>query len=237
MRNGLIAITLFAVSLTNCAPVYIPSAPMVFNNQQAGDYQVAYRQGVRSSNLQVGYAVSDHINVGITGSAFYTQQASVFNQSYAGTKGLNVDFVGGYYERSGDDVLEFTVGAGPILLQYPGEISDYFKLYIQPTYTINSNKKTHTDFSLIMRFTGTSLTAFDKNQELKNFQQGYLEPALSLSIGNKVKFTTQMGASLGLTQNYFTNNSGSVFSNNSGVILNFGLSYSLPKIKKETILP
>ena len=237
MKNGLIAVTLFAVSLTNCAPVYIPSAPMVFNNQEEGDYQVAYRQGVRSSNLQVGYAVSDHINVGITGSAFYTQQASVFNQSYAGTKGLNVDFVGGYYERSGDDVLEFTVGAGPILLQYPGEISDYFKLYIQPTYTINSNKKTHTDFSLIMRFTGTSLTAFDKNQELKNFQQGYLEPALSLSIGNKVKFTTQMGASLGLTQNYFTNNSGSVFSNNSGVILNFGLSYSLPKIKKETILP
>jgi hypothetical protein len=237
MKNGLIAVTLFAVSLTNCAPVYIPSAPMVFNNQEEGDYQVAYRQGVRSSNLQVGYAVSDHINVGITGSAFYTQQVTGFFNSYDGTRGLNVDFVGGYYERSGDNVFEFTVGAGPILLQYPEETSDYFKLYIQPTYTINYNKKTHTDFSLIMRFTGTSVTALDENQELKNFQQGYLEPALSLSIGNKVKFPTQMGASLGLTQNYFTNNSGLVLPNNSGVILNFGLSYSLPKIKKETILP
>jgi len=95
-------------------------------------------------------------------------------------------------------------------------VSDYFKLYIQPKYTINSNKQTHTEVSLIMRFTGSRLSALDENQESKNFKQGYLEPALSLSIGNEVNFTTQMGMSLGLTQNYFQNT--------SGVLLNLGIS-------------
>lgn len=229
MKKGLVVASLFTVLLPNCAPVYIPSAPMVFNNQQAGDYQVALRQGGRSSNLQIGYAFSDHINVGITGSAFYTQGTGIGNLFFDGTRGLDVNLVGGYYERAGDDVFELTVGAGPILLEYPEEVSDYFKLFVQPTYTINSNKKTNTELSLIMRFTGTSLTALDENQELQNFKQGYLEPSLCLSVGDKFKFTTQMGASLGLTRNYFQNT--------SGVILNFGLSYSLPKLKKETTLP
>ncbi|MDB9882354.1 hypothetical protein N8368_04490 [Bacteroidia bacterium] len=213
---------------SGCAPVYIPSAPMVFNNDKKGDYSVNYRQGFYSSNLQVGYAVNDNLNVGGTLSALYTGDASVGSILYEGLRGIDFNAVVGYYNKFYEyNIFELNAGVGPIAMDENLGLNNYLKAYIQPSITFNSRGETRTDFTLLTRVVGTSFSEAFNRDTVVNL--GYVEPVLSLSIGNQLRFNTQLGISLPFNQEYLRDYSPFIF--------NMGIGYTILKTKKEVTEP
>ncbi|PCJ66437.1 MAG: hypothetical protein COA58_06575 [Bacteroidetes bacterium] len=226
----LIFIFIGALILSGCSPVYIPNAPFVFNNQQQGDYEVNYRQGAYSSNLQGGYAISDNLNLGLALSSLYSAESSVASTVYKATKAYDVNIVAGYYNKfTAKHVFEMNAGVGSVFMSEPQNIKDYYKFYVQPSITFAGTEgRTDTDFTMLTRLVGTSFRSIEGASDTSVFQ-GYIEPVLSFSVGNQFRFNTQLGVSLGLQENYFKHHSPFIF--------NIGIGYTLPRKREEAILP
>ncbi|MDB4107666.1 hypothetical protein N9595_04300 [Bacteroidia bacterium] len=108
-----------------------------------------------------------------------------------------------------------------------GSTSNYLKAYIQPSITFNSRGETRTDFTLLTRVVGTSFSEAFNRDTVVNL--GYVEPVLSLSIGNQLRFNTQLGISLPFNQEYLRDYSPFIF--------NMGIGYTILKTKKEVTEP
>lgn len=225
IRNKLVLIgCLFIVA---CSPVYIPSAPMVFNNQELGDFEFNLRQGALSTNVQGGYAVTDHINVGMTYSALYFTDQSVAIEESSPSHQPNL--VLGYYNKlTATHLLEVNVGGGPVLNVSTNRFDNYYKAYIQPSITFHNINGLNTDFSMLMRISGATFRELQVSS-LDTYYQGYIEPVLSLSLGDEVRFNSQLGLSIPMQQN--------TFFENSPIILNIGIGYRLPRRKTPSKLP
>lgn len=231
MNNLLVFLILVVLSITSCAPVYIPSAPLVFNNEEEGDYFVALRQGSFSTNLQGGYAVNDNFNIGGSVSALYTGDASVASTSYEGSNAAEVNLVAGYYNKfTATHIFELNGGVGPVFLQSADQVSDYFKGYVQPSITFVGNGRKKTNLTLLTRFVGATFNEEYSNQPVRDsvVNLGYIEPAMSFSIGNAFKFNSQLGLSLPMGGN---NSSYNV----SPFIFNIGIAYAIPRKRTSTL--
>jgi hypothetical protein len=216
--------------LGGCSPIYIPNAPMVFNNEKQGDYEINYRQGAYSSNLQGGYAVTDNINIGLVASSLYSAESSVGSTVYEASKALEANIVAGYYKKfTSRNLFEMNVGLGSVFMSKPQDIQDYYKVYAQPSITFLGNEgETDTDFSMIAKVVGTSFTVNNGFTDTTVYQ-GYFEPVLSFSVGNQFRFNTQMGVSIRFQENYFNRHSPFIF--------NMGIGYTLPRKRDKAILP
>jgi len=230
MVKNLFFVLLAGIILGGCSPIYIPNAPMVFNNEKQGDYEVNYRQGIYSSNLQGGYAVTDNLNIGLSASSLYSAESGVGNTVYPGSKALEANLVAGYYNKfTSKNLFEMNMGLGSVFMTEPENVKDYYKFYAQPTLTFLGNEgRTDTDFSMIAKVVGTSLTINEGAKDTTVFQ-GYFEPVLSFSVGNQLRFNTQMGVSIRFQENYFNRYSPFIF--------NMGIGYTLPRKREKAILP
>lgn len=209
-----------------CAPVYIPSAPVIFHSEEKGDFSATVRQGFYSTNVQAGIAISDHINIGVQGIKMYSGETTVGQTVYPGTNALQGSIVVGYYTRfTARHTFELNGGIGALQFNYPDNISGYTKTFIQPSITFSSTRS-NIDFTVLTRGVGVSFLANENGRDSSVFQ-GMLEPVLNLSIGENIKFQTQAGLSLPLTDTYD--------SESSPFIFNIGLSVALPYKKKPTL--
>jgi hypothetical protein len=224
-------LTIFVLfALSSCSPVYIPNSPFVFNNDQKGDYSINFRQGAYSSNLQGGYAINDNLNAGVSVSALYSP-ATTGTFSTQGTEALDVGAVFGYYNKiTSQNTFELNAGLGPIFYTQPSGISNYAKAFIQPSFTFSSKGNTRADFTLLVR--GVGITFNDSRRGLDTtLTKAYIEPVMSLAIGNQIRFNTQFGLSVLTPEQYDGNYDPSPF------IFNVGIGYTIPRNRKEATLP
>lgn len=227
MRKSIILSLSVILLIASCAPVYIPSSPVIFHSEEQGDFSATVRQGFYSTNVQAGIAVTDHINIGVQGSKLYSGESSVGQTTYPGTDALQGSVIVGYYNRfTAKHTFELNGGVGALQFKYQENINGYIKTFIQPSITFNGNGDHNIDFTILTRGVGASFIANENGRDTAVFQ-GMLEPVLNLSVGKNVKFQTQAGLSLPLTKTY--DNESSPF------IFNIGLSIALPYKKKPTL--
>lgn len=216
--------------LYSCAPLYTPNAPLVFNHQEQGDNGVTLRVGGFSSSLQGGYAVTDKLNLGGTISYHKSGESAAGNTTYESTEAGEVNLVAGYYNMiTSKNLIELNAGFGPFLLTKPDGYSNYFKGYVQPSFTFIRQPKNRSYFTLLTRVTGTTFTEAVDNQLDTTRYVGYIEPALSYCFGKQFKFSSQLGLSLPLDVERRVRY--------SPFILNVGISYSFGKKEEVKTLP
>ena len=220
------SVTALVFILGSCSFIYIPSAPVVFNHENEGDLSVDLRQGGFSTNLNVGYAIKDNINIGTSISSLYTGDASVNGRTYEGTQAYDLGLIAGYFTKPSENtIFELNASAGSIFLNNDA-IRNYAKVYLQPSIGFQSKNKS-TVFNMGFRALGTSATS-DFMQRDTLYYAGYFEPFLSLSAGKKVHFLMQAGVSVPLVENTL----GDV----SPFLLNFGIGYSIGTKKKPELI-
>ena len=219
---------LLMLLLHSCAPVYIPNSPMVFENEEAGEGSVKYRQGFYSTNIQGGYAVSDMMNVGASINAIHTADVTIGNTSEPGIQALELNFVTGYYNKfTASNIFELNVGAGSVFHARPAGFSDYYKLFAQPSISFkNLNDKFK--FTISGRITGATFGYNDRNVD-STYYLAYGEPAFSLSFGKTVQFLIQTGISIPLQ-------SEEIF-DSSPFLFNLGIGYKFGNKRSELIEP
>ncbi|MBT8326446.1 MAG: hypothetical protein KJP21_01905 [Bacteroidia bacterium] len=218
-------ISLFAYS---CSPVYIPNSTMVFENEAAGEGSVKYRQGIYSTNIQGGYAVSDNFNVGIAVNGLHTTEVTIGTITDLGVQAVEVNAVAGYFNKfTASNVFELNVGGGSVFYSRPSEISEYYKLFAQPSISfknLNENFKA----TISARMTGVAFNYNDAGIDTAYFR-GFGEPMVSLSFGKKVQFLMQGGISIPLqTEEVFES---------SPFIFNVGIGYKFGNKRSEFIEP
>jgi len=226
MKNIFLVICILII--TSCAPVYIPSAPVIFHSEERGDFSATIRRGAYSTNVQVGVAVSDHINVGVQGSKLRSWETTIGQTVYPGTDAQEGSVIIGYYNKiTASHTFELNGGVSALQVKYPENINGYIKTFIQPSMTFNKGANKKIDVTLLSRLVGSSFIVNPKGVDSSVFQ-GTLEPVLNLSVGKNLKFQTQAGLSIPLTASYDTDRSPFIF--------NIGLTFALP-YKKKAILP
>lgn len=216
------------IFIQSCAPVYIPNSTMVFENEEEGDGFVKFRQGGYSTNLQGGYAVNDNFNIGVALNGLYTGEARIGSTTYPGVEAFEVNAVLGYYNKfTAKNIFEFNVGGGPIYYANPEGVSNYYKLFAQPTVSLKSlNDKIK--MSISTRMVGVSFNYDNKSTDSTYFR-GYAEPVVSLSFGKNVQFLLQSGASIPIKSDEFFQT--------SPFILNLGIGYKFGNKRSEFIEP
>ncbi|MGB0849906.1 MAG: hypothetical protein ACPGTP_01560, partial [Bacteroidia bacterium] len=164
-------------------------------------------------------------------SALYTGDASVASTSYEGSNALELNLVAGYYNKfTSSHLFELNGGVGPVFLQSADNINDYFKGYIQPSITLLGNGRKKTNLTLLTRFVGATFNEeyMTQSQRDSTVNLGYIEPAMSFSVGNSVKFTSQLGLSLPMNGN-------SSAYDVSPFIFNIGIAYAIPRKRTATL--
>jgi hypothetical protein len=209
--------------LSSCQITYIPSAPIVFNHEQEGDLSVDFKQGLLSSNLQGGYAITDNVNIGASISSLYTGDVVVNSTLYEGTNAYDLSLVAGYYTKlNANTLFELNAGGGAIFINNP-DIQSYNKAYLQPSIGFQSKSK-GTVFNLGVRTLGTSLYFSNTNTDTI-YYNGYAEPFMSLTTGKKIHFLMQAGLSIPIMDNQVMDASPFIF--------NIGIGYSLGTKRKD----
>ena len=220
---------LMLVLLVGCAPIYIPNAAMVFNSAEQGDYSINMRQGASSTNVQGGYALTDRFNLGVQANALYAADNTVTGGAGDPTVAYEANLIAGYYSKfTAKHTIEINAGLGGLIFENPEELSNYLKAYIQPGLTFNVGSKKSTDLTFLTRAVGLSFSHLENGRDTSVFQ-GYIEPMVCLSVGDKFRFNMQMGVSAPFNQNYFRET--------TPFILNVGIGYTLPKSRKRATLP
>ncbi len=225
---ALVFISVFIIFMESCAPVYIPNAAMVFENEEEGEGSVKYRQGLYSTNIQAGYAVNDNLNIGLVANALHTAEVTVWNTTEPGVTAIEANAVIGYYNKfTASNVFEFNVGGGPVFHSSPEGLSNYYKLFAQPSISIKNLNETF-KLSVSTRATGVAFNYSDRGVDT-SYYRGFAEPIVSLSFGKKVQFLIQTGISIPFqSQEIFVP---------SPFIFNLGIGYKFGNKRSEFIEP
>ncbi len=112
-------------------------------------------------------------------------------------------------------------------MNYPQNISNYYNGFLQPTLTFASLNN-HTKLSVAPRLKGLVFGRFDGTKDTAVYQ-GFIEPILSLSTGERIHFLVQAGFSARLQQELIYDYSPFIF--------NIGVGYTFKPKKTDIIEP
>lgn len=197
--SGILFMTLFA-----CSPEYIPNMANTPMFEEAGELQGNLAAGVSGTDIQLAYAVSDHLALMANGS-FSDQTSDTTDDFHRHTL---YEFGAGYYDQIGNHgnyEIFGGVGTGKIKgyredspLDNPVSDARFLKLFIQPAIGLHSDVA---DGSIGSRWV---LVRTDYNEEEPEAQPGFhpfFEPFVMGRVGFKyVKLVSQIGFSLPVGQ-------------------------------------
>jgi len=192
------------MTMFSCSPEYIPNmvnSPM-FNEK--GEVQGNLAAGVSGTDLQLAYAVSDHIAIMANGS-FYDETSDTTDDFHRHTL---YEVGAGYYDLIGGHgryEIFGGVGTGKIKgywedspLDNPVSDARFFKFFVQPAIGLRSD---YADGSIGSRWV---LVRTDYNEEEPEAQAGFhpfFEPFIMGRLGfRNIKLVSQLGFSIPVGQ-------------------------------------
>ena len=193
-------IGIFVPVMFSCSPEYIPNMANTPLFSEKGDLQANLAGGVSGTDVQLAYAVTDHVGLMANGS-FSDRTSDTTNDFHKHTL---LEFAGGYYDRvGGHGRYEIFGGFGTGRIEGYWEdsplddpVSDarFLKLFIQPAVGLTSD---FADASVGSRLllVRTDYNEDDPDAEAKIHP--FFEPFITARLGFKyVKVVSQLGLSV-----------------------------------------
>lgn len=224
----LVAIYIFS----GCTPAYIPNIVNSPNFSNKGEFQSTVALGTHHSDLQFGYAATDHIGILLNGS-FGSSDADTslnFHQHGFGEFGL------GYYTTL-SKITRFELfgglGGGTIKARFENDFyrdnvnASFTRVFFQPGIGIATDVFDGS-FTTRMVLVKMNLYQDNLNNTFNTSLAPYIEPVITAKIGYKyIKLFSQLGFSIPLKQN--------LDYNHQLLIASFGLHFKFGK--KERTAP
>lgn len=229
MKNLIIASLLL---LASCSPqYYAPNTQQIPAFQHKGNFTASLAGSGANIDIQMAYALSDHIGVQLNGGIYPKQNDDSGDEDSGSGKGYLIETGPGYYYPFWENRLVFEtylLGAlGHVYNEFPHTIMDYpnttgkidamvFRLGLQPSLVFTSR---FVDVGLSSRIANVHFSnikgslIFDDTDQVAYLQdensQWLLEPALTLRLGyEKFKAQIQLGKSLNLGNSDFRQSKG-----------------------------
>lgn len=209
-------------SLVSCSPEYIPNMANTPMFERKGEIQANLSGGVSGTDIQLGYAVSDHIGLMANGS-FRDETSDTTDEFH---KHNLYEFGIGYYDQIGSHgkyEIFGGLGSGSIKgydesrLENPVGEANFFKLFIQPSIGLTSDV---VDGSLATRWVLVRTDYTEGDYEGSSGFQPFFEPVLTGRVGFKyIKLISQVGLSVPVKQD--------LPFDYQPFIINFGLHFNI----------
>jgi hypothetical protein len=214
----------FVLCFQACAPIYVPSPAVHFNNVEQGDAFFGTTLGFFNLGVQGGYAITDHVNIGLVLNSKSASGYTIGNSiSEEGIAGVEIQGIAGYYNRVGaTSVFELNGGYGFSSIRRPGEIGNQTNVFIQPGFTAYKPNSKWAMFASMK----SNYLMYDETVQMDSIAARtglFFEPNLQVTYGDKVKATFQVGYSLeALNQ---------LDSDYQPLIMNLGIRYNIRRSK------
>ncbi|MFP4059408.1 MAG: hypothetical protein ACLFUC_02870 [Bacteroidales bacterium] len=220
----------FILLFASCSPEYIPNmvnAPMLSNK---GEVQVSANTGSSGFDPQLAFAATDHLGFIVNGSFRNDTRDSANYHKHS-----MVELGAGYFDKlgtSGRYELYGGYGFGNVE-GYWGSDESIFndaanarfnRFFLQPAIGASTS---FFDGSFAARFAFVNMNLQEGNVGRSAQYDAFIEPVITAKLGFKqVKFISQLGLSLPLTDDAILHYQHQPFIFNVGVQLNFGRIYT-----------
>lgn len=211
-------ILLLSLLLLACnATIYMPNSINTPLLKESSQFNVSAHYGVNDIELQSAFALTNHI--GLMYNYAYCKDSS--SEDYvrqkvnevgiglfdASPKGLILEIYAGYGKANMYSYAKETEWTWPIPIKTKADlvicdkmVGDYEKFFIQPT--IGASRK-GLSIALSGRISRIKYTDYEwMNQYSYDAEGDFFEPALTVKIGDKVKFVGQVGLSFAMNENF-----------------------------------